>query len=75
MSINFPPISEIKGGLERLGHSEVQELSKTSEVPFTTLWNIRSGATGNPGVETVRKFYPFMLSKIASLAPSEAKAA
>lgn len=36
----------------------MQELAKESGVPFTTLWKIRDGTTGNPGIETVRKFYP-----------------
>jgi hypothetical protein len=58
MTTNFPPIAEIRGRLERLGHAGMQELSSISQIPFTTLWKIRSGETANPGIETVRGFYP-----------------
>ena len=58
MNIHFPPITEVRSFLEALGHAQVQELSGTSGVPFTTLWKIRDGTTTNPGIETVRKFYP-----------------
>ena len=58
MNIYFPPIAEVRTFLEALGHAQVQELSANSGVPFTTLWKIRDGTTTNPGIETVRKFYP-----------------
>lgn len=40
-----------------LSHAGIQELARESNVPFTTIWNIRCGATVNPGMETVRKFW------------------
>ena len=58
MNINLPPVAKVKAFLESLGHAKVQELAKESGVPFTTLWKIRDGTTVNPGIETVRKFYP-----------------
>lgn len=57
MNINFPPISDVRAELDALSHAEVQELSRISGVPFTTLWKIRGGVTTNPGIETVRLFY------------------
>lgn len=41
-----------------MGHADVQTLSKATGVPFTTLWKIRDGTTQNPGIETVRQFWP-----------------
>jgi predicted transcriptional regulator len=60
MEATIPSSSEVRIQLERLGHADVQALAKASEVPFTTLWKIRSGETENPGLETVRKFMPHM---------------
>jgi len=62
MNINIPPIAVVQADLEALGHAEVQELSRLSGVPFTTLWKIRGGITGNPGIETVRLFYDHIKS-------------
>jgi len=56
MNTKIPPISVIKGRLEALTYSDMQGLAVVSDVPFTTLWKIRSGETSNPGIETVRKF-------------------
>lgn len=58
MSIKLPSTKEVRTYLRTLSHAQVQALSATSEVPFNTLWNIRKGLTGNPGIETVGKFYP-----------------
>lgn len=57
MSMQIPSVSDVKRGLESLSHSGVQELSRISGVPFTTIWKIRDGTTENPGMETVRKFW------------------
>lgn len=57
MSMQIPPVSAVKEALEKLSHAGVQELSRVSDVPFTTIWKIRDGTTGNPGMETVRKFW------------------
>lgn len=64
MKSNIPEIAAIKDDLQGLGHADMQELSKASGVPFTTLWKIRDGTTVNPGIETVRSFYPFMPTRI-----------
>ena len=57
MSMQIPSVSDVKTKLESLSHASVQELSRISDVPFTTIWKIRDGTTGNPGMETVRKFW------------------
>lgn len=58
MDIEIPPASDIQAALAGLTHAQVQVLAKAAGVPFTTLWKIRAGETENPGIETVRKFYP-----------------
>ena len=60
MTTNIPPTSDFRARLESLGHAKIQELAKVSDVPFTTLWKIRSGETKNPGIETVRLFSPHL---------------
>jgi len=62
MNINLPPVSEVRAFLERLTHAQVQQLSKDCGVPFTTLWKIKDGTTENPGIETVRKFWPELVT-------------
>lgn len=57
MSLQLPSVSTIQEQLADLSHAEIHSLSRASSVPFTTLWNIRSGVTTNPGVETVRRFF------------------
>lgn len=42
----------------RLSHAQTKALAEASGVPFTTLWKVRTGETRNPGVETVRLFWP-----------------
>lgn len=56
MKSNIPSTSELRASLLALGHAQMQELSRLSGVPFNTLWNVRKGATTNPGIETVSKF-------------------
>lgn len=56
MNTQIPLTLDFKQRLESFGHSGVQELSRLSGVPFTTLWKIRTGETANPGIETVKLF-------------------
>lgn len=58
MNVTIPPVSDLRATLEALSHSQMLELARLSGVPFTTLWKVRSGETGNPGIETVRKWAP-----------------
>ena len=58
MEGTIPSTSKVRSQLEKLGHAKLQRLAVISGVPFTTLWKIRSGETTNPGLETVRKFFP-----------------
>ena len=54
----FPPFDDIKARLAGLSHQQLRYLSRGSGVPYTTLLKVRNGPTTNPGIETVRKFWP-----------------
>lgn len=60
MASSIPSVDEVRRCLKALGHSQLQALARLSGVPFTTLWKVRNGETENPGLETVRKFMPFL---------------
>jgi predicted transcriptional regulator len=60
MADQIPSLQTIRERMKDMGHAEVQALAKKSGVPFTTLWKIKVGPTANPGVETVRKFWPLL---------------
>ena len=68
MEVNIPSAIELRAELERLSHAQMQELSRLSGVPFTTLWKIRAGDTENPGIETARRFMPHIAEAAAQLA-------
>ena len=62
MTSTIPTISAVRSALEGLTHAQLQRLSSSSGVPFTTLWKIKDGTTKNPGIETVRQFLPILLN-------------
>jgi predicted transcriptional regulator len=64
MAPSIPTSAEVRAALESLSYARCNELAKRSGVPLTTLWNIRKGATENPGIETVGKFMPHALALI-----------
>lgn len=53
----IPSIDDVRARLSQLKDGEINEISRRSGVPVSTLWKIRCGATPNPGIETVRKFF------------------
>ena len=57
MTTCIPPIEEVSQRLKNLKGYELERLASGSGVPVSTLWKIRIGATPNPGIETVRKFF------------------
>jgi transcriptional regulator with XRE-family HTH domain len=60
MNTFIPPVEELSQRLKALKGGELQQLASKSGVPASTLWKIRIGVTPNPGIETVRKFYPLL---------------
>lgn len=57
MSTLFPSIEDVRARLQMLKDGDIYRVSQHSGVPASTLWKIRCGATPNPGIETVRKFF------------------
>lgn len=58
MDSNIPSPEDVRAALNGLNYCQVQRLSELSGVPFTTLWNMRGKADGDPRISTVHKFYP-----------------
>jgi len=66
--MQIPSTLEFKARLEPMGSSELTELSRLSGVPFHTILKIKTGETTNPGLETVRKFCPFLSTRQPEMA-------
>jgi transcriptional regulator with XRE-family HTH domain len=64
----LPSASEVREALLQLGPAQMQTLANLSGVSLTTLMRIQTGATPNPGIETVRKFLPHI--RLAARYPS-----
>ena len=60
MAINVPTVAMVRNRLRKLSQKQLKELSSDSGVPFGTLMKIRTGSTTNPGIETVRAFWPLI---------------
>ena len=56
----IPSAQEVRDALAAMKYVHLQRLADFSGVPFHTLRKIRDGETANPGLETVRKFAPFI---------------
>lgn len=59
-TVVFPPLAMVRARLNQLTQAEMHQLAADSGVPFPTLMKIRHGTTKNPGLETVRKFFPLL---------------
>jgi len=60
MATQIPQASLIRENLQKLAAYQLRSIAAKSNVPFTTLLKIRSGETKNPGIETVRAFFPYL---------------
>ena len=58
MKTHWPGIEHVRAALARLTIKQLGRLAALSDVPASTIYKIRSGATANPGIETVRAFLP-----------------
>ena len=56
----LPGIKQIRAALLKLNKEQVQALSTESGASFSLLSKLRGGHIKNPGIETVRKFYPLL---------------
>ncbi len=66
MNTEIPSVDLVRTQLQNLPDNGLKTIASQSGVPFTTLWKIRAGETANPGIETVRKFYPFLPCPVAA---------
>lgn len=67
MANDIPTVIAVRAALKGFAYSHLDALSRLSGVPFHTLRKIRDGETANPGIETVRKFWPH----VAQAAPTQ----
>lgn len=65
MTCSIPAAAEVRGRLMQLSRRSVIDLASRTGVPFPTLVKIRNGQTMNPGVETVRQFWPALIGDAA----------
>ena len=56
----MPSSEDVRAAVKELAGVEVRRLAETSGVPLTTLWNIRTGQTAKPALDTVRQFWPLI---------------
>jgi transcriptional regulator with XRE-family HTH domain len=60
MATQIPSLRLIKRRLAGYTMDELQQLAEDSGVAFSTLLKIKLGPTKNPGIETVRAFWPHL---------------
>lgn len=58
MNDAIPSAEEVRAALASLTLKQLDRLEALSGVPATTIYKIKRGETGNPGIETLRKFMP-----------------
>jgi hypothetical protein len=57
---NIPSGIAVRNAMSSLSMAQLERLAELSGVPWTTLYKIKLGKTRSPGIETVRKFMPFI---------------
>jgi predicted transcriptional regulator len=60
MCPEIPSVATVKAALAPLTLKQIQHLATLSGVPAATIYKVKRGETGNPGIETVRRFYPLI---------------
>ncbi len=61
MKERLPSTKQVRAMLRPLTLLQVQEVGRSSGVPWTTIYKIKRGETTNPGMDTVRKFLPHLV--------------
>lgn len=56
----IPNAAAVAERLRPLSYQQLEALARLSGVPFHTLLKIKSADTGNPRIDTVSKFWPFV---------------
>lgn len=60
MDKHIPSAEEVRAALAPLSLKQLDKLAELSGVPVTTIYKVKRGETENPGIETVRRFAPFI---------------
>lgn len=55
-----PSASDVRAALLPLTLKQIVRLSQLSGVPWTTIYKIQRQETRDPGIETVRRFLPYI---------------
>ena len=66
MDITILSAAQVREALAPLRLKQLEHLAALSGVPLPTIYKIRLGVTPNPGIETVRKFLPYVALAQAS---------
>jgi hypothetical protein len=66
MQTDIPSAAAVRARLETMKRAQLLALARQTDVPFTTLWKIRSGETVDPRLETVRKVWPVIGVDVAA---------
>lgn len=62
MQYNIPTTDMIQRRLNKLNQAQLHQLADDTGVPYSTLVKIKYAETKNPGIETVRRFFPVLLA-------------
>ena len=63
-------VEDVRAALGPLTLKQLALLAERSGVPATTIYKIRRGETGNPGLETVRQFMAHLPELITPAHPA-----
>lgn len=66
MDQNIPSAEQVRQALRPLNLRQVDVLARLSGVPATTIYKIKRGETKNPGIETLRDFFPHISAALAA---------
>lgn len=58
--LTLPSAEQVRAALAPFNLKQLEALAEVSGIPFTTLYKIAKGKTDNPGIETLRKFVPYI---------------
>lgn len=72
MNIDIPGADAICARLEIMDPAQLRRLSELSGVSYFTLHKIAKGITKNPGIDTVRQFFPHIVEASGAEQPRAA---
>ena len=66
MDGTIPSAEQVRAALAPLNGRQLERLADMSGVPFATIYKVKLGETSNPGIETVRRFFPHIAAAAAA---------